>query len=62
MNTEKALERLLEAVPLDKRDQLRQKLQSSIEIYSLDKEDIEGSSFFQNQSMRHKKTMISTEL
>lgn len=46
MNTEKALERLLEAVPLDKRDQLRQKLQLSIDIYSLDKEDIEGGACF----------------
>ena len=45
-DTEKALERLLEAVPKDKRDVIKQKLQSSIDIYSLDKEDLEGMSLF----------------
>lgn len=38
-----ALKKLLEAVPLARRDALRHKLQSSIDLYNLEKEDEDGS-------------------
>jgi hypothetical protein len=44
-DSEAALQRLLEAVPLAKRETLRLKLQSSIDIYSLEKEQSEGDCF-----------------
>ena len=46
----KALEKLLEAVPLCRRQILRERLQSSLDIYSLEN-DLEGkSNFFANLS------------
>ena len=59
-DTEKALERLLEAVPKDKRDGIKEKLQSSIEIYNLDREELDGTFYVKGLALTIKTSFVKT--